>query len=232
MNKINLRNIPKKELIKNAIVIVVILIIVGILLFYVQRTFESPRDAADKLRGLGSLGPLVLISLMILEVMVAPLPGGLLFIASGYAFGTGWGTLFSYIGQIAGTLIAFFISRRFGRPIVERLVKKEKLDYYDCFFQRGGKVVLWVGYLIPIFPTDIMTFVTGMSNIDWKKFMIIPAIAFIPNLFLHNYFGATLYQSGVAEKTLIFGLALLFLLLVSISAYFYTKKKIITKWKT
>ncbi|MFH1332435.1 MAG: TVP38/TMEM64 family protein [archaeon] len=229
MRGFNLRNIPKKELIINAVVILIILTLIGVLLFYIQRTFESPGAAAEQIRNLGPLGPLVVITLIILEVIVAPVPGALLYVAAGYAFGTLWGTIFSYVGQIIGTTIAFFISRRFGRPIVERLVKKEKLDYYDCFFQQGGKIVLWVAYLIPIFPADTVTFVTGMSNMDWKKFIIIPVIAFIPNLFLHNYFGATLYQSGIGQKTIIFGLGLVFLLLISLIVFFFTRKRFTKK---
>ncbi|MEM4244780.1 MAG: TVP38/TMEM64 family protein [Candidatus Nanoarchaeia archaeon] len=231
MNRLNLRRIPKKELIKDALVVLVILALIGILVFYVQRTFESPANAAEKLKSLGALGPLVIIVLIIFEVMVAPIPGSFLYVASGFAFGTFWGTLFSYIGQMAGTLIAFYISRRFGRPIVERLVKKEKLDYYDCFFHQGGKVVLGICYLLPVFPVDIMTFVTGLSSMKWKKFIIIPSIAFIPNILLHNYFGAVLYESGVAEKTLIFGLAFLFILLISALMYLYTRKKIMKTCK-
>lgn len=215
---------PLKKLIRNFIIIILVLFLVGLLLIYIQNSFESPRDAAEKIKSLGIFGPIAVILLIILEVVVAPIPGVIISVASGYAFGPYLGTIFSYIGNIIGTAIAFFLARKFGRPLVERLTSKAKLDTYDCFFKQGGTALLFIVFLFPLFPTDIVSFITGLSDIKWKKFMIIAAIAYIPNMFILNYIGASLFESGSANSPLLLTLALVTIAL-GIGIYFYVRRK-------
>jgi uncharacterized membrane protein YdjX (TVP38/TMEM64 family) len=202
----------------NIIIFLIILAIIGGVIFFFQKTFESPKDAADKIREFGALGPVVVITLIAFEVVIAPIPGYVIAIASGYAFGALWGTLYSYIGNIIGTTIAFFISRKFGRPLVEKIIKKNQLATYDSFFKEKGKPMLWLAYLFPVFPADIISFVTGLSDIRWKDFMIIISIAYLPNMLFLNYFGATLYNSGFRGNAIFF---MLFIGIVVIFSYFY-----------
>jgi uncharacterized membrane protein YdjX (TVP38/TMEM64 family) len=210
------KNIYKN--IRNIIIVLIILAIIGASIFFFQKTFESPKDAADKIRNLGALGPLFVIILISLEVVIAPIPGYVIAIASGYAFGVWWGALYSYLGNIIGTAIAFFISRRFGRPLVEKIIRKKQLVVYDSFFKEKGKPMLWLAYLFPVFPADIISFVTGLSDIKWKDFMIIVSIAYIPNMLFLNYFGATLYDSGFRGNAIFFAI---FLGIIVLFSYFY-----------
>ncbi|MFH1210446.1 MAG: TVP38/TMEM64 family protein [archaeon] len=220
---------PLQILIRNFIILVLALFLIGLLLIYIQNSFESPKDAAEKIRSLGVFGPIAVILLIILEVVVAPIPGVLISVASGYAFGTYLGTVFSYIGNIIGTAIAFFLARKFGRPLVERLTRKEKLDMYDCFFKQSGNILIFTVYLFPIFPTDIISFVIGLSNISWKKFMVIISIAYIPNMLILNYIGATLFESSIAANSPILFILVLLAIAMGVGIYFYVKKKMSTK---
>ncbi|MBS3141347.1 TVP38/TMEM64 family protein [Candidatus Woesearchaeota archaeon] len=209
---------------RNLIILLIILTILGAGLFYIQTYFETPQQAAEKIRSLGLIGPLVIIALLVLEVIVAPIPGFIVAIASGYAFGPIYGTIYTYIGNVLGTFIAFYISRRFGRPLVERLVKKEKLERYDKFFQDEGIAVFWAGYLFPIFPSDIISFLAGLTSIKWRKFIPIVVIAYIPYVLLFSLFGASLYESGIGKSTLIFGSILFFILVVALFVYLKWRK--------
>lgn len=199
--------------------------IIGILFFYLTSLFESPRDVAIRIKSLGFLGPAVVIAIIALEVIIAPIPGGIITIGAGYAFGTLLGTILTYTGNIIGTSIAFFLAHRFGRPFVEKLLDKKKMVVYDYFFKEYGKSMLWFVFLLPVFPTDLITFATGLSDIKWKDFMLIACIAYIPNMFILNYFGATLFKSGFGRETTLLGLAILAVLLFGLAVYAYLKKK-------
>jgi len=225
LNKKNIKSKKTLKLLRNIIILLFVLFIIGIGVFYIEDYYGSPRNAADALRELGSVGPIAVILLVILEVVVAPIPGWVVAIASGYAFGAILGTIYTYIGNVVGTTIAFLLSKRFGRPFVEHIVDKKKLDYYDDFFNRTGRPFLWLMFLFPIFPTDIVAFATGMSNIKLKDFIFIVSIAYIPNMLLLNYFGAVLYDSGFGEKTIIFGSVLLFILLLGAILFIHMKKR-------
>ncbi len=204
------------------LLILLVLLIIGIVFYYVNVSFTNPLEVRDYIKGFGAWGPLVVIGLIILEVVLAPIPGVIIAVGSGAAFGAFYGTLYSYIGNIIGTTIAFFLSRRFGRPLVKRFVKEDKLDYYDRFFRDRGIYGLWIAYIFPVFPSDIISFVTGLSNLRFRKFFIIIAVGYLPNMLLLNYFGDTIINYGLGYTTIIFGvfLGLIFILgLLSTARY-------------
>jgi len=225
---LNKKGLRKKIafIIRDIIILLIFIALIGVLLVYLEQTFESPRQAADTIRGLGAIGPLVVIAIITLEVVVAPIPGYLIAIASGYAFGGLLGAVYTYIGNIIGTAIAFSLSQRFGRPLVEKLIRKKKLDFYDSFFQEHGKIALWLGFLFPVFPSDIIAFATGLSDMKFRDFMFIVSIAYIPNMLLLNYFGAAIYESGFSPGTIFFGAFLLLMLVISFIVYLFWRKRI------
>jgi uncharacterized membrane protein YdjX (TVP38/TMEM64 family) len=210
---------------KNLIIVIAILAILGLIAFSVGNSFTSPEAAANKFHSLGVWGPLIVILLVILEIVVAPVPGTLIYIAAGYAFGSVWGAVYVYIGAVIGAILAFYIARRYGRPFVEKIVPPDKLEPYDEFFRRRGILLLWIGFALPIFPSDIMSFVAGLSNVSLKKFSIIAAVASIPNVFLLTYVGSVLTKSSIEHVTLVVGAFLLGTFLVGSLLYFYLRKK-------
>jgi len=195
------------------ILILLILFILGIVFYYVDISFKNPQEVQEYINGFGVYGPLVVIGLIILEVIIAPIPGAIIAIASGAAFGAFKGTIYSWIGNVIGTMIAFLLSRYFGRPLVQRLVKQDKLEYYDKFFRERGVYGLWIAYIFPVFPSDIISFVTGLSNLRFRTFFIIVSIGYLPNMLLLNYFGDSIINYGLGLTTIIFGafLGLIFL---------------------
>jgi len=199
--------------------------LLGISLFYLVSLFESPLDVAAMMKSMGIFGPVVVTAIIALEVIIAPIPGGIVTIGAGYAFGAVWGTILSYVGTMIGTSAAFFLARRFGRPLVERLLDGKKMLVYDYFFKEYGKSMLWFVFILPVFPTDIITFATGLSGIKWKDFMLIAGIAYIPNMVVLNYFGAALFRSGFGQETTVLGSAILAVLIFGLAAYAYLRKK-------
>jgi len=204
----------RNVLLRNAAIIVGLLVIAGILIGNYDSIFETPSEAAGFLQGFGKLGPPVIILILIMEVIVAPIPGFIIAIAAGLAFGSFWGAIYTYIGNVIGSVLAFFLARRFGRPLIEHLANKKSLDKYDYFFQERGKSVLWIVYLIPIFPADIVTFAAGLTDIEFKDFIFIISFAFIPYVVILNLFGAALVTSGMDNVLTLLGI-IIFLVLLS-----------------
>lgn len=204
------KRLIRKDL-KKVIIIGILIVLVAVLFFVLMRNF-SPESAADWLKQFGPYGPVVVVLLIALEVVVTPIPGVLINIASGYAFGPYLGTLYSYIGSIIGINIAFFLSRRFGRPLVEKLTTRKKLVEFDRFSMTKGKIFLWVAFLIPVFPSDLLCYAIGLSNMRWRTFIVIAGIALIPATFFLNQVGGSLRHIGVVSLALGGLLALTYLL--------------------
>jgi uncharacterized membrane protein YdjX (TVP38/TMEM64 family) len=72
----------------------------------------------------GAWAPVASMALMILHSFV-PFPAELIAIANGMLFGLVWGTLVTWIGAMLGAALAFALARRYGRPLVDRLVARE-----------------------------------------------------------------------------------------------------------
>lgn len=212
--------------VRNILVLLIILCILGLLLIYIETRFDSPREAARMIQDTGILGPFLVVLLIVLEVIVAPIPGYLIAVASGYAFGAVLGAVYSYLGNVIGTAIAFWLSRKFGRPFVEHLINRKKLQIYDGFFREKATLLLWITYLFPVFPSDIVAFVTGLSNFRFRKFITIVCIAYLPNMLLLNYLGASLYEYGIQSQTIFYGALLLLVLLFGWLFYFYLRKRV------
>jgi uncharacterized membrane protein YdjX (TVP38/TMEM64 family) len=142
------------------------------------------------IRGFGRWGPVVCISLQIIQVVVVPLPGQILDVASGYLFGALLGTSYSMVGMLIGSAIVMAISRRFGRPLVVRLVDEELLNRLDRFSQKRGAFFFLLFLLFPLLPNDVVCFVAGLSPLSLVKLILLAAIGRLPSILVGNLMGA------------------------------------------
>jgi len=193
------------------LILLLILGAIGAAFYFVGVSFHSPEEVREYVRGWGAWGPMIVIVLIILEVVLAPIPGYVIAVGAGATFGPWLGFTITYIGNVIGTFLAFWISRHFGRPIVQRLVKEDHLKRYDRFFRERGVIGLWIAYALPVFPVDIISFVTGFSGIRFRKFAVIVLVAFIPNMLFLNFFGDRIINSGLGAGTIIFGSVIILL---------------------
>ena len=97
---------------------------------------------------LGPLGPLATIGLSVLQVILAPIPGQFVGVMNGYLYGIAAGTLYTMVGLVLGTTAAMALARRYGRPLVERLVPEDQLTRWDGIADRQGP---WFFFLIFLF---------------------------------------------------------------------------------
>ena len=72
----------------------------------------------------GIFAPLLYILLQIAQTVAAPIPGQLVGSVGGFLFGP-WGTLWTLIGSLIGCWIVFKLARRFGRPLLEKILRSK-----------------------------------------------------------------------------------------------------------
>ena len=142
--------------------------------------------------GYGAFAPLVFVGLQAGQVLLAPIPGQLTGFVSGYLFGGFLGTVYSLVGVTIGSTIAFWLSRRYGRPFVERVLRAEVMDRFDAFVDQAGLLSLFVMFLLPGLPDDALCFVGGLTEIDLWKLVAIMMVGRLPGYVLVNVSGASL----------------------------------------
>jgi len=135
------------------------------------------------------LGPLGLFLGMIIQAIVAPIPSELVLYFAGTSMGWKIGTIFGGLGELAGAIIAFWISLKFGRPIAEKLVGKEHLEFADEWFEKYGSWAVLFGRLLPFVPFDAISYGAGLTNMSKKKFMIATAFGAFPRALFYTYIG-------------------------------------------
>jgi len=138
----------------------------------------------------GIWAPLALISLEVTQVVLAPVPGGMIDLASGYLFGPGWGTFYSMAGLMGGTVIALGLARHFGRPLVERFVPSHTLDRLDRYARHRGALFFLLLFLMPFIPKDVTCFLAGLTPLPLAELLLIAAIGRFPGVLMANLIGA------------------------------------------
>jgi uncharacterized membrane protein YdjX (TVP38/TMEM64 family) len=119
---------------------------------------------------------IVFMSLQILQVVFAPIPGELTGFIGGYIYGPILGTLYSTIGLVLGSWIAFVLARFLGLPFVEKAVKPEIIKKYDFILEHKGALVAFILFLIPGFPKDFLCYIMGLSHMRLWTFLVVSTV--------------------------------------------------------
>jgi uncharacterized membrane protein YdjX (TVP38/TMEM64 family) len=141
-------------------------------------------------RGLGAGAPLAVVALEIAQVLLAPIPGQAIDAVSGYLFGIWLGTLYAALGIAAGSLLNFFLARRFGRPLVARLLKPEMLDRLDDLARRGGALFFFLIWLFPFVPDDLACLACGLTPMPVRQFLVLMIAGRVPGIVVSTWIGA------------------------------------------
>lgn len=163
------------------------------------RAFFGSREAiALAVQRAGPWGPLVVVALELAQGVIAPIPGSAIEVASGYLFGALRGSLYCATGVYAGMAVNLTLSRRFGRPLVERLVPRRHLARWDALAARRGLAFFFLVYLLPFLPDDAASLLAGLSPLPLSLLFAIGLVGRLPGLVTANWIGAHGYALGPA----------------------------------
>lgn len=118
----------------------------------------------------------IFILFQFLQVIILPVPGSVSVGVGVALFGSLKCTIFSFIGIMLGSLVAFAIGRGIGYKAVLWIVGKEELDKWLKKMRGKDYLLLSIMFLLPLFPDDILCFVAGLSSMTWKYFLIMITI--------------------------------------------------------
>jgi uncharacterized membrane protein YdjX (TVP38/TMEM64 family) len=150
----------------------------------------------DYLLSFGAWAPIISAFLMVLQALVLPVPSFVLTLANGLLFGTVWGALLSWSSAMVAAVLCYYISRLFGRPLVEKLVGERSLELTDRFFQRYGKHAVLIARLIPGISFDVVSYAAGLSSIGLWGFVLATGIGQMPGTIVFSLLGETVPQAA------------------------------------
>jgi uncharacterized membrane protein YdjX (TVP38/TMEM64 family) len=151
-------------------------------------------SAAEKIRllqeffgRLGAAAPLAYVAMVTCEVVLAPLPGAMLYAPGGIIFGGFWGGLLSLAGNVLGAGLACQIMRTLGRPYIERAINRSSLNRYESRLARNG---LWIVFLLrvnPLTSSDFVSYAAGATTMPLWKLMLGTLLGMAPLCWAQSY---------------------------------------------
>jgi len=124
----------------------------------------------------GIWAPLILILAKASTIIIAPLSGSPIYPLAGALFGFWQGTLYLVLGDILGGVVAFFISRIFGRKIVEKMIGSDE-KFLNRALRMMGTVKGFLVARICFAPLpEVVAYGAGLTRINFFVFLTIYAI--------------------------------------------------------
>lgn len=158
-------------------------------------------DAEVKLHALrlsfkawGPFAPLAYILFVIVEVVVAPIPGTILYLPGGVIFGGFWGGTFSLIGNIIGAGISSLLIRTLiGKLVTRDLFSKSNLDSYQEILRRHSLLAIILLRLNPLTSSDIVSYAAGLTGISTTTVMLGTLLGMAPLCYIQAYLSMELF---------------------------------------
>ncbi len=179
--------------------LIIAIAVIALLVIFLWEPIVGLMGSAEQIKQLveraGIWGPLVFMGIQFLQVLVAPIPGQVAGVLAGALFGPWLGTLYSMLGALVGFTAIFFISRRLGRPFVERFVKPEHLEKFDYLTKTNGAFVFFLIFLLPGFPDDIICYMAGLSKIPIRTLVLVSLAGRLPGYILTGFIGSGMAHS-------------------------------------
>ncbi len=152
---------------------------------------------------IGSLGYWGVFIGMTLESACIPIPSEIIMTFSGFVV---WQdntnmtligiTVVGAFGNLVGSLIAYFVGLKGGRPLLEKygkylLITHNKLELADRWFSKYGGEAVLISRVLPIIRTFI-SLPAGIAHMDLRKFAVYTFIGSLPWTFALGYIGIML----------------------------------------
>ena len=182
------------------------------------RFVQEPERFRQWVDAQGVWAPLLFTGMVILQVIVAVIPGEPLEIAAGYAFGAVEGTLLCVLGTFIGGMLVFLLVRRFGLRAVEVFFPEEKLRRLR-FLHNERRLARWVFviFFLPGTPKDVLCYFVGLTPMPLRTWALISAVARLPSIVTSTVGGDALGMGNYTFAVIVFtatlalsGLGLLF----------------------
>lgn len=188
--------------------VVIAALIIGAIIYLIDfigiGTITDQEALTQYIKKFGIFAPLAFFIIQFLQVLLAPIPGNITGLVGGAVFGLWWGFLLNGSAVFFGSVMMFYLGRKYGKKITHKFVSRQEVEKYEKKLSgKAGKGILLGLFLVPFTPDDVVCLVAGLTDIDYKTFYIILAAGRMPSSFITNAIGAGLYNGNVGHIILL-----------------------------
>lgn len=165
----------------------------------VHELLGSHLDAAERVdrlkdyfANLGSAAPFVYVLFVVVEVVVAPIPGLMLYAPGGIIFGPVLGGSLSLFGNMIGAGIACTMTRTLGNSWLTRFFDPDKLDRSQSALASRGAVLIFLLRINPLTSSDIVSYAAGFSRIPIWQVVVATGLGMAPLCYVQAWLAESL----------------------------------------
>lgn len=152
---------------------------------------EEPERFRAWVDSYGFPGRILFVGMVVLQVLVAFIPGEPVELAAGYAFGVMEGSLLTLLGFLIGSWMVFALVRRFGVKLVEVFYDRNQINEFGFLKNpKKTKIIAFLLMLIPGTPKDFLSYFAGLTKLKTTEWLLIVAIGRLPSLLTSTITGA------------------------------------------
>ena len=157
-------------------------------------SLHNQHKLKDFISSFGAYSPVAYILLQMIQVIVAPIPGGATEFLGGYLFGVKAGFIYAMIGLLLGSWSAFSLARIFEKWAIEKFVSPKILRKFDYLVGHQGVILSFLLFLAPGFPKDALCYILGLTPMHVGVFLFISTIGRMPGTLIATLQGAKAFE--------------------------------------
>ena len=142
--------------------------------FQAMSSLAAMRDYIDRLAPYSHLAYFLI---QLLSVILAPIPSNITALAGAMLFGTWPAFLLTTAAVCAGSMLVFALARMLGRSFADQLVSQTISARYLDVIRRKRDVFLFLAFLFPFFPDDLLCFLAGLTDLPSGRFFLMVLLA-------------------------------------------------------
>lgn len=127
---------------------------------------------------------LVYIILQAVTIIIAPIGGAFLLITMIALFGPELALTIMYCVTTPCYLVNFYLSKKYGRTIAQKIIGEDSLKKMDRFVLDSGTLMLVVLKVFLSSNFDYLSYALGLTKISFKTFAVVNILGGIPAAFI------------------------------------------------
>jgi len=152
-------------------------IYIGLLKSGALDLLKDADNISDLMKKTGIWGPLIYILIQFLQVTFIPIPSAITTAAGMAAFQNLWLVFVcSLVGMMLGSMLAFVLGRVFGVKLLVWMVGPKSYNKYQKMLKGRDKMMLFMMFLLPVFPDDLLCIFAGVTTMSYTTFFIMQIV--------------------------------------------------------
>ncbi|MDB5190555.1 MAG: rane protein [Segetibacter sp.] len=139
--------------------------------------------------GFGFWGPFIIIVAMIVQLFLIVVSTVFLMLVAILCYGPILGSLIALAGLFCASTVGYFIGKFVGKEAAEKLMGQKTSDKVRRLIDKHGYKAVILVRLTPVSSNDAISFIAGVANMNYFKFIAATFIGILPLTILLAWLG-------------------------------------------